>query len=228
MKIIAIALAVTIGSLVAPAKAQLSEEAIQAAIDMGYRDKAGAITPSCKAMPTGLGRMFRDALEGALTGGGASIVIYSVLGMSPLARAAAIAGEHARKHMPPPMPANISATVERDVFIVHIQPQAGTMSGASKLVSESIEHVVLRPPGSKKGKGTIQPLEVAQATSVTYQNLFGAKFEVIGVVALFDSAAVLQIAKRKDVEVVIVTSDGEIQCKLDDKRIRRGYNLGDR
>ena len=38
MKIIATALAVTIGSL-PPAKAQLSEEAIQAAIDMGYRTK---------------------------------------------------------------------------------------------------------------------------------------------------------------------------------------------
>ena len=102
------------------------------------------------------------------------------------------------------------------------------MSGAANLAAEPVKHVVLRPHGAKNGRGTIQPLEVAQANSVTYQNLFGARFEATGVVALFDSAAVLQVARRKDVEVVIVTSDGEMKCKLDDKRIRRGYNPVDR
>ena len=99
MKIIAVALAMMIGGL-ATAKAQFSEEAIQAAIDLGYRDKLGDIVPSCIASP-GLGRTFRGALNAGLTGGGARIETYSVSGMSPLARAADIAREHANKHMPP-------------------------------------------------------------------------------------------------------------------------------
>ena len=226
MKIIAVALAMMIGGL-ATAKAQFSEEAIQAAIDLGYRDKLGDIVPSCIASP-GLGRTFRGALNAGLTGGGARIETYSVSGMSPLARAADIAREHANKHMPPPQPTDVSVTVGRDVFTVHISPQAGTMSGAANLAAEPVKHVVLRPHGAKNGRGTIQPLEVAQANSVTYQNLFGARFEATGAVALFDSGAVLQVARRKDVEVVIVTSDGEMKCKLDDKRIRRGYNPVDR
>ena len=46
---------------------------------------------------------------------------------------------------------------------------------------------------------------------------------MIGVIATFPSEAVYQIALRRDVEAVLITTSGEFRCNLDDTRLKRGF-----
>ena len=186
------------------AEARVSEEDIQAAINIGYQDgKLDNVVPSCSAALTGFGRAFKKAVRAGLTGSGAHVEFVRVVGLSPLAIVAINAREHAEKYLPAPTLAASAGTVERDVFIVVVS--------APDLMSDApLKHVVIRPRGSKNRQEVVQPLN--------------AEVEAKTAVAIFDSAAVLQIAERKDVQVMIVTGAGEVKCNLDDKRIRRAYS----
>ena len=188
----------------ATGEARFSAEDIQAAINIGYQDgKLGDVVPSCSASLAGFGRVFKKAVRAGLTDSGAHIEMARVVGLSPLAIVAINAREHAEKYLPAPTPTESAETVERDVFLVVVS--------APTLMSDApLKHVVLQPRGSKNRQQIVQPLN--------------AEFEATTAVAIFDSATVLQIAERKDVQVVIVTGAGEMKCNLDDKRIRRAYS----
>ena len=72
----------------------------------------------------------------------------------------------------------------------------------------------------------MQPLTVDVSGSDTVANLFGASVELVAVMATFDRAAVIDIAERADVEVLVLAGGQEFKCNLDDTRILRGYRLG--
>ena len=66
-----------------------------------------------------------------------------------------------------------------------------------------------------------------QAGRETVSSVFGARFELVSVVATFERAAVLGIAERSDLDVLAIAAGQEFTCNLaDTPGILRGYRLG--
>ena len=206
-----------------------SQADIEAAIDIGVRDRVDRIQHSCTAEIGGFWNKLGEALTAQQGSFGQwhGIRKFRITGQPPMSRVARYAADARRRYEPAPQPTDdhIVGMVSDDVFTVWIQPDAaGSMVTAARLADTGVEHVVIRPRGDKEGRYTVQPLtlDVAGAESVT--NLFGASVQLEGVVATFASADVIAIAEDTDIEVILVTTGGEFKCNLDDTRMKRGYN----
>ena len=195
-------------ALAAPASAQYSSEAIQAAIDLGAQDKIRDIAPTCS-----VGQGLWSAFATGVSGQGAA-ESYDVMGWSPLARVADIALRSAERYLPLQQPGDdqIVAALVDDVFAVNVTPDAsGDMWTAARLADTGIEHVIIRPRGDKEGRATVQPLAVDVSGSATVANLFGTNVELVSVVATFERGAVLAIAERADIEVLVIAGRAGVQ-----------------
>ena len=206
-----------------------SRAEIEAAINIGVRDRVDRIQHSCTADVGGFWNKLGEALtarQGAF-GQWHGIREFRITGQPPMSRVARYAADARRRYEPTPQATDdhIVGMVSNDVFTVWIRPEArGSMVTAARLADTGVEHVVIRPRGDKDGRYTVQPrtLDIAETESVT--NLFGASVQLEGVVATFASADVIAIAEDTDVEVILITTGGEFKCNLDDTRIKRGYN----
>ena len=204
-------------------EAAYSDEAIEVAIDVGARDKVRDIAPTCLASP-GMLSAFASGF-----GQNGAAQSFDVTGLSPLARVATIALQAQERYMPAPQPGDdqIAEVLSDDIFVVNVAPDSsGDMWTAARLADTGIDHVVIRPRGDKEGRETVQPLAVDVSGSATVSNLYGASVELVSVMATFDRAAVIDIAERADVEVLVIAGGREFKCNLDDTRILRGYRLG--
>lgn len=203
-----------------------SRAEIEAAIEIGVRDRIDRIEHSCDASVGGFWNKLAEGLSAGQGAGGQwhGIRQFQITGQSPMARVARYAAGVARRYEPTPQATDdhIVGMISDDVFTVRVRPRTGgSMITASRLADTGVQHVVVRPRG---GGRAVQPLAIDVAGTETVSNLFGAAVELQGVVATFDSADVRAIAEDKDVEVVLVTTGGEFKCNLDDTRIMRGYN----
>ncbi len=227
-----VSLTVLILSIPIAAKAQdtaYSRAEIEAAIDIGIRDRVNRIQHECSAEIGGFWNKLGEVLtaEQGAFGQWHGIRKFSITGQPPMARVADYAAGALKRYLPAPQSTdeNIVQMVSDDVFTVWIRPDSdGSMITAARLADTGVEHVVIRPRGDKEGRLTSQPLTLDVAGSESAANLFGASFELQGVVATFASADVQAIAKDNDIEVILITSGGEFKCNLDDTRILRGYN----
>ena len=125
-----------------------SDEAIQAAIDIGAWDKVQDIRPSCTAEVGGFWNKLSENLAASEGWGG--VRKFSIVGWSPLSRAAWIARDAKQKYMPTPQPSDdhIVGTLADDVFVVRVTPEdLGNVVTAARLADTGIEHVVIRPRG---------------------------------------------------------------------------------
>ncbi len=129
--------------------------------------------------------------------------VFRVQGMPPLANVAFYAyNSFGRVYQPPPEvtdPVIVEMMADAHTFWVLVQVDGGT----------SIDHIVLRHSS-----------ETAHATEI--------RALTRGVAAAFASTDVIALAKKDDVEVIVITPTGEQKCKLDDTRILRGYGLTNR
>ena len=209
-----------------------STAAIDDAITHGVRDRIDRIQHTCSAQIGGFWNKLNEALssvEGAY-GSYHGIRKFSITGQSPLARVAHLVQAAQARYMPVPAADDdeVQGILGDDVFTVWVLPNSGgSMITAARLADTGVEHLVIRPRGDKEGRQTVQPLTIDVAGSDTTSNLFGATVELEGVIASFESAAVIEIARDADVEVVLITTAGEFKCNLDDTRILRGYGLED-
>ena len=209
-----------------------SEDAINGAIDHGVRDRIDRIQHSCTAEIGGFWNKLNEAftsVEGAY-GSYHGIRRFSVTGQPPLARVAGLAQAAQERYIPVPGAGDdeVQAILADDVFTVWVLPDSrGSVITAARLADTGVEHLVIRPRGDSEGRYTVQPLTIDVAGSDTVANLFGASVQLEGVIATFQSAAVIEIAKDADVEAILITTGGEFKCNLDDTRILRGYGLKD-
>ena len=200
-----------------PALAQeASDEVLQRFITIGSDDRFDDIQAGCMARTSGWGGLLQVAGTG-------NVEQYSVGATTWLARVTLEARAAAEKLLPEPPIEDMRLMETERLFVVSISPVALNMTGAALL--KDIEHVVLRPRGDGKNEHVVQPREVTAAETMTYENLFGASYNATGVLATFDSTPVLEMAQRKDVEVVIITSGGQRKCNIDDKKIRRQFGI---
>ena len=129
--------------------------------------------------------------------------VFRVQGMPPLANVAFYASNSfGRVYQPPPEatdPVIVEMMADAHTFWVLVQVDGRT----------SIDHIVLRHSS-----------ETAHATEI--------RALTRGVAAAFASTDVIALAKKDDVEVIVITPTGEQKCKLDDTRILRGYGLTSR
>ncbi|MCY4658975.1 MAG: hypothetical protein OXF93_04065 [Acidobacteria bacterium] len=205
---------------------------IEAAIEIGARNRIGRIEHSCKAEIGGFWNKVGEALTASQGVGGQwhGIRSFRITGQPPMARVAHEAAAAKRQYRPVPLATDdhVLAIASADVFTVWVQPNTGgSMITASRLADTGVEHIVIRPRGDKEGRRTVQPVGIDVTGSETISNLFGASVDLTGVVATFASRDVIEIAQDADVEVVLVTTAGEFKCNLDDTRILRGYGLED-
>ena len=206
-----------------------SRAEIDAAINIGVRDRVDRIQHSCTADIGGFWNKLNEALsarQGAF-GQYHGIRKFRITGQPPMARVARYTADAGRRYEPTPGATDdyIVGMVTNDVFTVWIEPDSGgSMVTAARLADTGVEHVVIRPRGDNEGRRTVQPLTLDVAGAAAVSNLFGASVDLQGVVATFASADVIAIAEDNDVEVILVTTGGEFKCNLDDTRILRGYN----
>ena len=201
---------------------------INAAISFGTQKHTNRIQSSCSASIGGFWNKMgeiatseRDS-DGQLHG----VRKYEILGQPPLARLADFSEGAKARYQPIPAAEDdlVLEILSDNVFTVWAKPDSeGSMVTAARLADTGVEHVVIRPRGDKHGRETVQPLTVGVADVFMEQNLFGASVQLEGIVATFASDDVINIAKKKDVEVLLITTSGEFKCNLDDKRIMRGY-----
>ena len=198
----------------------------------------GDISHDCRAGEGGWGNLIGQAIGASIAGAAfgnddplestpwMGVRDWRVFGTPPLARVASYVRDAQRRYMPIPAaddPA-IDAMLADDVFTVVVRPNVNDMVSAARMAETGIEHVVIRQRGDDRGRTTVQPRTIDVAGSETMSNLLGASVTLTGVVATFDSDAVLGIVRERDVEAVIITTSGEYRCNLDDTRIKRGYN----
>ena len=190
--------------------AQYSQVEIDAAIDLGLRGKARQIASPCNP------RFAKGR--------------YFVTGYSPLARVARYAAGTQRRYerVPEASDETIIDLLSEDVFTVRIRPDADwhieeasslDPSGSVRQATE-VETVVLR---SSRGGPVVQPLTVDSAGSELVENLLGASVRLETLVATFASDDVIALAEGSRAVVAVVTPDGEFACRLDKKRVLRGY-----
>ena len=119
--------------------------------------------------------------------------VFRVQGMPPLANVAFYASNSfGRVYQPPPEatdPVIVEMMADAHTFWVLVQVDGRT----------SIDHIVLRHSS-----------ETAHATEI--------RALTRGVAAAFASTDVIALAKKDDVEVIVITPTGEQKCKLDDTR----------
>ncbi len=215
-----------------PSRAQesaYSRAEIEAAINIGVRDRVDRIQHACNADIGGFWNKLSEALTAQQDAFGQyhGIRRFRIVGQPPMARVALYAADARRRYEPTPQATDdhIVGMVANDVFTIRIWPRSdGSMITAARLADTGVEHIVIRPRGDNDGRYTVQPLTLDVAGSETVGNLFGATAELQGVVATFASSDVRTIAEDNDVEVILVTTGGEFKCNLDDTRILRGYN----
>ena len=82
-----------------------------------------------------------------------------------------------------------------------------------------VEHVVLRPEDP-----VVQSIELT-SDPVVLQNLLGAEFTTTRVFATFPAAAVLDAISERDLEIVIITPNGERRCNVDNDRIYEMFGV---
>ena len=193
---------------------------ITTAISFGTQKHANRIQSSCSAGVGGFWNKLGEQLEHD------AIRKYEILGQSPLARVADFAERAKARYQPIPAAEDdlVLEILSDNVFTVWAKPDSeGSMVTAARLADTGVEHVVIRPRGDQHGRATVQPLTVDVAGVAIEHNLFGVGVELEGIVATFASDDVINIAKTRDVEVILITTSGEFKCNLDDKRIMRGY-----
>ena len=201
---------------------------ITTAISFGTQKHANRIQSSCSA---GIGGFWNKLGEIATSerdsdGQSHGVRKYEILGQSPLARVADFAERAKARYQPIPAAEDdlVLEILSDNVFTVWAKPDSeGSMVTAARLADTGVEHVVIRPRGDQHGRATVQPLTVDVAGVAIEHNLFGVGVELEGIVATFASDDVINIAKTRDVEVILITTSGEFKCNLDDKRIMRGY-----
>ena len=237
MRIIA---ALVVVGVLSPAAAQgqsYSAQEITAAINYGLRNDVGDISHNCRAGTGGWGNLLGQAIGAGIVGGltgnddplestpWMGVKDWRITGIPPLARIARYARDAQRRYLPTPTADDpvIDELLAGGVFTLTIHPDANDMVSAAQVAETGIEHVVLRRRGDNEGRTTVQPLTIDVAGSETVTNLFGASVTLTGVVATFDSEAVYEIALRRDVEAVLITTSGEFRCNLDDTRLKRGF-----
>ena len=193
-----------------------SRAEIEAAIEIGVRDRVDRIQHACHASVSGFWNKLGEAM--AARQSGRRRRKFRITGQPPMARVARYAGDARRRDEPTPQATDdhIVAMTADDVFTVWIV--------RTDEMFTAVEHVVIRPRGDGEGRFTVQPLTIDVAGSESATNLFGASVELQGVVATFASADVIAIVEDNDVEVILMTTGGEFKCNLDDTRIKRGYN----
>ena len=202
--------------VLSPVMAQeVSDEDLARFIRLGIDDKHDDIQAGCMARASG----WDGFLQAAAT---ENVETYSVGVSTWLFRVAMEAHVTSQRLLPAPTVDEMRA-LEQDLVVVSVSPLALTMTGARLL--NHIDHVVLRARGDKSNRTVVQPLEVATQDTHTYENLFGASVEASGVLATFEAAPVLEIARLRDVEVLIMTTGGQRKCHVDDKKVRRQFNI---
>ncbi len=190
-------------TVISAQESSYSDAAIQAAIDLGARVGAEALRPDCYIETRGgFWASFGAGLAGEDVEGGG----FSIQGWSAMASVAWIAQEAHRRYMPLPEPGDdrIVAALAQDVFVVSIAPQRP---------GGVIEHVVIRPRGSRDRRQTVQPLSIETISD---------PFLVEGI---FDRSSVIDIAERGDVEVLVIAGGREFTCELNNAPILRAYGL---
>ncbi len=218
MKIAALALAILFSSPGAIQAQESTDDVIQKFINIGVADDFGDIRASCTARPSG----WTQAMQAL--GNDNNVEQYSVGTTTWLARVAMDAATAKDKLMPAPIVDDVRVFAESPAFVVTASPKALNMTGARLL--NDIEHVVLRQRGDDDNETVIQPTSIEASDEYDFSNLFGATVSVDGIIAAFDHDAVLALARKGDLTVVLVTPGGsQRRCNLDDTKIKRQFNI---
>ena len=218
MKISALVLAILFSSLGAIQAQEPTDAVIQKFINIGVADDFDDIRAACTANP-GFG--VTSFLQQAGTG---NIEQYSVGTTTWLARVALDAASAKDKLMPAPIVDDVRVFAESPAFVVTASPKALNMTGAQLL--RDIEHVVLRQRGDDDNETLIQPTSIETSGEYDFSNLFGASVSVDGIIAAFDADAVLALAQKGDLTVVLITPGGDQRrCNLDDTKIKRQFDV---
>ena len=200
-----------------------SDAAIEEAIDYGWRDRLGDIRHDCGASIGGFWNTFAEALT---TAEGQPLREFRIYGSPPLARVAEEADFARRRYTGRPSADDVRHLLGDDIFTVYAEPNArGDMRTAANLAATSIETIVIRRRGDSDGRDVRQPLNIEMLDGTNTSNLFGANIEMFGAVGTFRSSDVRELIADSDLEVLLITGQGEFKCNLDDTRLKRGYRM---
>ena len=196
----------------------LTDSEVQAALDVGLDgNEINKVRRYCDAR-AGFGQILGQSL---INTGTTTLGRFRATMSSNIGEIALIAYEKKRKYQPVGLE-DVPAELREPAAFVSIAPLGDSFADGQVDLPSLIEHVIVRPQGSKDG--AVQPLSIQ--TNPTYlQNLFGAVIAANTAVVSFPAQAIYEIAQNDDVEIVVITAAGERKCDINDDDIRRMFDL---
>jgi hypothetical protein len=187
---------------------QLDDAAVSAALQAGASKKYYEMVSTCIASPG-----FGAGLGASMAGGVQPIGDFDVVTTAAAGRIAFLAAEGKRLYKPFTATDVTAELRNEDTAFVIVNPKTPRMNQKTYEVPSLIERVVL--------KSKTDPNRVAQPTNVDlvpqeWSNLMGGKIEGNSAVATFAVSDVKELPPG-DVDVVIITRDGERRCKINTK-----------
>jgi hypothetical protein len=193
--------------------AQLNEAQVIQAIQAGESGKFQSLLSTCLATPS-FGQIMTSGSSG--TGGIRRDGDYTVATSSSEGRIATLAST-AKKMSKPLTPAHVGKELRSNDVFVAVDSVAPSESSSTISVSAVIKPVVLK--SKTRPDLVVQPIKV-DSEVVSWSNLFGAKVDANRVLARFGGNDVRELPPG-DVDVVVVTKEGERRCKIGSKDRQR-------
>lgn len=187
----------------------LTDEEVAAALRAGEGRRVAQLAASCVAT-VGFKQSFTARVE---PGGIRRTGAFSVVMATNVGRIAALAADAKRLYQPFSVESVSEELRSRRVYI-SVEPKEPVSNGNVLSVAPTVDHVVLQARG--RGERTLQPVRVDTEAMEWFSVYASGRLEGNRVVAVFEGADVGEL-QAGDLEVVVITPNGERRCVIDAK-----------